>query len=218
MSLVPPEEQGDAHQLVLAAMGLGLIVENFGLAVALFQLCAQQAQLVSGALKTAPAARGGTLTDRQTLRETRRKCSGWQRIAARDGAIQIDHMGKAIQSMRKHLHIVPTLRPLLDTKQFKVAWQMFHKSFPNSRLIRDAVAHSVYELAPTEKDFQSHMPRRIDIPGLAVGSGIFITDSLYGNNYLITKIKASHHTKLAWHHTLSLNLSDKVFYVDLMAH
>ena len=98
-------------------------------------------------------------------------------------------MGKAIQSIRKHLHIIPTLRPLLDPKKFKLSWKIFDNSFPNARLIRDAVAHSIYELAPTEKNFRSHAPQQVDVPGLATGSGIFITDSLFGNRYVITKDK-----------------------------
>jgi hypothetical protein len=189
ISLVPAEEQGDAHQLVSAATGLSLIVENFGLAVELFELSGQQAQLMTNALRERSATASQVFEDSESLRQKRRRYSGWQRIAARDGALQIDHMGKAIQSIRKHQHIIPTLRPLLDAKQFKISWKMFDNSFPNARLIRDAVAHSIYELAPTEKDSQSHAPQHVDIPGLATGSGIFITDSLFGNKYIITKDK-----------------------------
>ena len=84
-------------------------------------------------------------------------------------------MGKAIQSIRKHLHIIPTLRPLLDAKQFKLSWKMFDNSFPNARLIRDAVAHSIYELARPKRIFNLMGHKHVDIPGLATGSGIVIT-------------------------------------------
>jgi len=33
------------------------------------------------------------------------------------------------------------------------------------------------------------LPDEIDIPGLAKGRGIFITNTLYGNKYIITKDK-----------------------------
>lgn len=188
VSLVPQPEIDDAWQLVSAAIGMEQFVENFRLAVELFDLCeleVQQANYGVNAARTVP----DNFADGETWRQRRRKFRGWQHIASRDGAIQIYHIGKTMQSIREHLRGVPTLCTLLDIQQFRTAWKLFESYFPNFILIRDAVAHSIYEIAPTAKDFRSQAPEHINMPGLATGSGIFITNSLYGNKYLITKDK-----------------------------
>jgi hypothetical protein len=66
---------------------------------------------------------------------------------------------------------------------------LFQSYFPNHRLIRDAVAHSHNELAPSAGACRSQAPDEFDISGLAKGRGIFITNALYGNKYIITKDK-----------------------------
>jgi hypothetical protein len=44
-------------------------------------------------------------------------------------------------------------------------------------------------MAPDTNVFRSHTPDEVDIPGLAKGGGIFITNSLQGNTYIITRGK-----------------------------
>jgi hypothetical protein len=94
-----------------------------------------------------------------------------------------------MQSVREHLINVPTILCLIDKNKARTAWKLFESYFPNFILIRDAVAHSHYEMTPTAAAFRSHVPDNVDIPGLAKGAGLFITNSLHGNNYIITKDK-----------------------------
>ena len=102
-------------------------------------------------------------------------------MAARDGALQIYHTGKIITKVvGAQLNNIPHIRCHVDTEKFRDPRRSFLSTFPNYELIRDAVAHSHYELACSAAKFRSHAPIRLDIPGLATGSGLFVTDSLFG--------------------------------------
>jgi len=94
-----------------------------------------------------------------------------------------------MEKVQRQLINVPTIHRLVDSPQLRAAVKLFQSYFPNWRLIRDAVAHSHNELAPSAGVFRSEAPDEIDIPRLAKGRGIFIANALYGNKYIITKDK-----------------------------
>jgi hypothetical protein len=186
-SLVPRAEFGDAWQLVSALIGLEQFTQAFGIAVELFDFSALQLQRARDERDTVSAASGSY--DHEVWRRERQRFSGWQHLAARDGALQIYHMGIVMEKVQGQLHNVPSIRQLVDSSELRTAVKLFQRYFPNYRLIRHAVAHSHSELAPSATAFRSQAPDEINLSGLARGRGILITNALHGNKYVITKDK-----------------------------
>jgi hypothetical protein len=187
MSLVSKPEEDDASQLVSALHGLEQFAQAFRAAVELFNFSSLQIRRSRDEWNEALSTSG---VDPYPLWKQRSTTFvRWQNMAARDGALQIYHMGAVMESIKGQLKNVPTILPFVDSQKLRNVSRLFRSYFPNYKLIRDAVGHSHYEIAPNAKGFQSHAPDEIDIPGLAKGQGIFVTDCLYGNKYIVTKDK-----------------------------
>jgi hypothetical protein len=187
-SLVPKSEFDDAWQLVSTLIALEQFTRAFRIAVDLFNFSALQLQRAREDRYSESTASG--FYDYEAWKEKSQRFSGWQHIAARDGALQIYHIGILVEEKIKgQLNNVPTIRRLVNSSQLRTAVKLFQSYFPNYRLIRHAVAHSHNELAPSANAFRSHAPDEIDVPGLVKGRGIFITNSLYGNTYILSKDK-----------------------------
>jgi hypothetical protein len=188
LSLVPEEERDEGWQLITSLFGLEQLTDAFKIAVQLFNFAGSELARARNE-RNAPVAELGADPHR-IWKEKSAILFGWQHMAARDGALQIYHIGKIITKViGAQLKNVPHIRCHVDSDKFKRATRLFLSSFPNYELIRDAVAHSHYELASSASKFRSHAPDRIDIAGLATGSGVFITNSLWVNKYIITKDK-----------------------------
>jgi hypothetical protein len=200
IKLVPEAEKDDASVLLSAASALSHFVLNLGMAVKLFDMASvEQKQLIGQPKK---------LNEYTTEYKTKRAMYGaWKRIAARDGAIQIYHLGTVINSIRKELGISPSLVALIDAGKLKIAKKLLDSYFPNYQLIRNAVAHSFYEVAPNKKKFIQHTSHDpVEIPGFVSSNAenIAITDSIKDRNYIITfkgkiasyEISDASHTKL----------------------
>ena len=186
-SLVRETEFDDALQLVSALIGLEQFTQAFRIAVELFDFSAVQLQQARNERDMSRAASG--FYDYEVWKQKSQRFAGWQQLAARDGALQIYHMGIVMEKIKGQLNNVPTIREVVDSLELRTAVKLFQKYFPNYRLIRNAVAHSHNELAPSAGAFRSQTSDEINISGLAQGRGIFITNALHGNKYIITKDK-----------------------------
>jgi hypothetical protein len=186
-SLARIVEFDEAWQLVVALIGLEQITRAFLSAVELFDFSGLQLEEARSRRASEAAANG--FYDYYAWKETSQRFAAWQHMAARDGALQIYHFGKAIEKSRGQLNNVPSVRAFVDLRKLRTAARLFVSYFPNHALIRDACAHSLYEFAPSASAFRSHAPDAIDIPGVAKGRGIFITNTICGNRYIVTKDK-----------------------------
>jgi uncharacterized ubiquitin-like protein YukD len=63
---------------------------------------------------------------------------GWQMMAARDGALTIYHFGCAIDGLKNSLRFCPALT--VD-QTIRIAGKVFDVAFPDSKEIRNAIAH-----------------------------------------------------------------------------
>ena len=97
-SLVPKTEFDDAWQLVSALIGLEQFTQAFRIAIELFDFSAFQLQQARDERDTARAASG--FYNYGLWREKSQRFVGWQHIAARDGALQIYHMGIVMEKIR----------------------------------------------------------------------------------------------------------------------
>lgn len=79
--------------------------------------------------------------------------SGWQQIAARDGALTIYHFGRAIEGLRESFHACPTLSERVDHVKIRQAYKGFKSAFPHFIEIRAAVAHVADFSGTTQKKF-----------------------------------------------------------------
>lgn len=193
--LLPDAERNDAFQLLSAADGLKSFVRNFEMALRLFEMAFAELQRANEELRrviTAPLRHEQQENRRsilETLRTDIQKYSAWARIAARDGALQIYHLGAVISAVKGALHNAPTLLSLVDKSETRTASKLLESYFPNYELIRDAVAHSIFEVAPDSERRQKHaVDHPVDIPGLIYSDakGLIIGDSLNGDNYVVT--------------------------------
>jgi hypothetical protein len=114
--------------------------------------------------------------------------NAWANIAARDGAIQIYHLGAVMRSIRRALRASPTLLSLTDLTKMRTAVRLLNSYFPNYELIRDAVAHSFYEVAPDAAGHRRHTVHHAKGygEGVSEGAGFAISDSLVNRNYVVT--------------------------------
>jgi hypothetical protein len=181
--MVPGPEQSDARALLSAADALNRFVSNFNMAVRLFDMAAAEAQR----LMVNPPYMSSRF---RSLHQDRLKTyNAWMHIAARDGAIQIYHLGAVMKSFKGSLCSSPTLTTLLDIPKTRMAIRLLESYFPNYELIRNAVAHSFYEVAPNAKCRQLHMvDHPIEISGFlsSKGKGIAIADTIHGRKYIVT--------------------------------
>lgn len=81
--------------------------------------------------------------------------SGWQMVAARDGAMTIYHFATALAGIRETVSASPTLYGLVDMLKLKAANQLLHKRFPNFGDVRNAVAH-VADKMKTPSKYDEH--------------------------------------------------------------
>jgi hypothetical protein len=190
IQLASDADSDDARDLASALLGLEQITKDFRLAVDLFAYSAleiEKAKHKRGPLNSLDPNKN------QAWKEQSAVFYGWQHIAARDGAVQIYNVGRMIEMIKGRLKKLPEIRIYVDSDKLGRTVGLFRSCFPNYELIRHASAHSHYEIV-MENGSRSHAPEETDIPGVARGRGLFITNTLSGNRYIVTKDK-----KVAWY-------------------
>lgn len=119
--------------------------------------------------------------------------SGWQLMAAREGALAIYHFGQALFGVASSLGACPTLSRLVDHPAIRLSRKSFEATFPGYDAIRHAVAHVADFSATTEKR-KIHSIRgpwkyqfgRISIEIKDEENLHRFTDNLYDRSYCVT--------------------------------
>jgi hypothetical protein len=178
--LVPDAERNDARALLSSVDALSRFVRNFKMDVKLFDIAStEQCRLMVGGPPD--------ITLRKTSGENLDIYSAWAHIAARDGAIQIYHLGAVMRSIKSALYSSPTLDKLIDKPKTRDATKLLERYFPNYELIRNAVAHSFFEVAPNVRLREKHTVDHIDIPEfISHGKNVAIADIINGRNFIVT--------------------------------
>lgn len=65
----------------------------------------------------------------------------WQFMAARDAAMTIFHFKKTMEKIRGSVGAIPSLLEQLDIEKLKIASKLLDSYFPNSKKMRNLVAH-----------------------------------------------------------------------------
>ncbi|MPZ55958.1 MAG: hypothetical protein GEU91_05535 [Rhizobiales bacterium] len=66
---------------------------------------------------------------------------GWERVAARDGAMTIWHFAKCLAGIRSRLNEVPTINAKVNHTELRTAAKLFESKFKDFEDVRNAVAH-----------------------------------------------------------------------------
>jgi hypothetical protein len=186
--LIPEDERRETQHYLNAVRGLEDIVAGFGSALKLFEFCMQEGLAANLKYSTMPFTSGH---DPRIKFDLIRKYGGWSHIAARDAAMQIYNLAVVMEKLRSNLYRCPALRNITNTELLKAAHKSVLGHFPNNRLIRDASAHSLYELMPNIRELDSHATDSPDgtVPGLKGDLINSVWFGLAGNSYTVTKDK-----------------------------
>ena len=117
--------------------------------------------------------------------------SQWRLIAARDGAMSINHFAEAFDGV--NFCTAPAqsqfLSDQIDRVERRKASVILRDKFPKFKAIRNAIAHAA-ELLKTPQSEEAHIVHGpLSIPGIIeadVTSKVFIQDSFRGNTYFTT--------------------------------
>lgn len=191
---IPDEEQvAFAHIADLLTI-LSVYEIQFRLAVMLFYAVEQEYNNLSRDVIQAGLMKGNFASDdlrNLTLLSPAR--FGWQKIAARDGAISIYHFGCVLDGIKASLPTCPTVNAHVDHGIIRLARKDYRRAFPHYERIRHVVAHSA-DFISTTKNRERHS-RRGAFKAKAGTVGVEINDdqrvtqfsgNLYGNSYFIT--------------------------------
>ena len=153
--LISPAEQKAGHHIAQAVVALNSYLEEFHYALKLFDaIDAEMAKLApASALRSMPQAEQTAWGDKMMtyLR--------WKQIAARDAAMTIYHIGRAISAIRtKNLPLCPTLGALTDHAALREADRRFERAFPHYELIRHAIGHAAEIMATRQKPLKMRSP------------------------------------------------------------
>jgi hypothetical protein len=168
-----PEEVPSAARVDRTLMDLAHRLHHFSVALDLFDYC--------DARMGEPKQAGIHPTS-----EENRKYAKWQIIAARDGAFQVFHFGKAMDSLKSALQGAKTLGSHVDFKTLRIAEGVFNGYFGNIDGVRHTIGHAA-EFA----DRMSEHGTTEDIPGVVTSNGprnlqVMIADVLVGRRYVAT--------------------------------
>jgi len=191
VSLIPEQERPAVFHILDLLASLGRYERRFALALLLFEHCLAEnsdlaRQVEGGALGL------GTL-DAQT-----NTLSGWQTMAARDGALARYHFGQALHAIASSLKDCPTLRTYTNHGKLRLARKQFEAHFPSVTSIRHVIGH-IADFAATIGDKEKHSIRgpykeTFGRVGIQVHDTAKITfsDNLYDHTYAVTYDGAVH--------------------------
>jgi hypothetical protein len=150
---IPIAEHPALQHIVGLLTALAVQERNFRTAVLLFEASHQENSELANAVSS------GVL-DFGTLDRATDTLSGWQSIAARDGAMTIYHFGCTVEAIKASLPRCPTLNAGVDHSNLRMARKLFESHFPGYKDIRHVVAHTA-EFAATidDKEIHSHKGR-----------------------------------------------------------
>ena len=130
-----PSCQHEALQHIVQLLGLlARLDRDFRTAVALFNASHDENSDMARAVEAGTMSFGDLDLATDTL-------SGWQKMAARDGALSIYHFGQAGEAVRKSLPTCAALNAKVDHDALKVALADFRKAFNRYEAIRHVVGH-----------------------------------------------------------------------------
>ena len=182
--LISPAEQKAGHHIAQAVVALDSYLQEFHYALKLFDaIDAEMAKLApASALRSMPQAEQTAWGDKMMtyLR--------WKQIAARDAAMTIYHIGRAISAIRtKNLPLCPTLGALTDHAALREADRRFERAFPHYELIRHAIGHAAEIMATPAKTAENALSGTYSDPGGITATGEdFGLVSLDGRRYSVT--------------------------------
>jgi hypothetical protein len=147
--IVPRAEEAATERALMNLLGIGTFIRHFGAALKLFDLAFGQLQL--------------SVSDRTVDLHT---AADWAHIAARDGALQIYHVGAVMEGLGVALREAPTLLGMIDSSKRRDGFRQFRRDFPSYKEIRDAIGHSFEEVAETVTAMKAHLaPGPVQIIG-----------------------------------------------------
>jgi hypothetical protein len=135
----------------------------------------------------------------------------WQRVACRDGAMQLYHVETVMRLIGKILKAAPTLQATADHRQRRAALKQFAASFPRAKLIRDAVGHSFSELSLND-GIERHIARKADVGGvLSLTGRVQISDTIVFREYVVTIAGKVHSYELSGENLAKLHRAYEVY-------
>jgi|tagenome__1003787_1003787.scaffolds.fasta_scaffold20692921_2 hypothetical protein len=185
-SSIPAAEQPALLHLLDLLASLGRYEQQFSLAVLLFDEAHEENTRLVRAVEVGQLSFGGLDQLTNTL-------SGWQMMAARDGALAIYHFGQTLPAVKAAFGQCASLRPVVDFIALRLAANVFEATFPSYEAIRHAVGH-VADFAVTPKKKAEHSikgPWKGEFGGVGLELKDFgllhrFSDNLYDRSYCIT--------------------------------
>lgn len=179
----PETERVHIAHIERELMSLSRYVDDFGAAVSLFYFCRQFNIKVT---------------------------AEWQFVAARDGAMSIYHVAKAIEGIRSCFRDCPVYKGAVDHSKLREAAKGLQATFPGYERLRHAIAHSAELRRNVEHASKNATQGPFEDFGIAVvaGSSITVNNGLNGNTFFtsIEGIMASYEVTHASLRALSRTL------------
>jgi hypothetical protein len=183
---IPAEEQEALLHIVDILASLGRFERRFSLALMLFDFSHDENSRLGADVSMGRADFGTLDAKTNTL-------SGWQMMAAREGAMTIYHFGQTVEAIGSNLKACPTLCGLADHSTLRVAKKLFNATFPDYDAIRHVVAHMA-DFSATQKMKASHSivgPWKGNFGAVSIetkdqNAVTRFTDNLYDRTYCIT--------------------------------
>jgi hypothetical protein len=114
--------------------------------------------------------------------------SGWQKMAARDGALTIYHFGKTIDAIWQSLPSCPALMTLVNESALRQASKEFRTNFPRYEAIRHVIGHTAeFSATPAQKEAHS-IKGPWESPHVKIfgGARTQFSGNLYDRTYYVT--------------------------------
>jgi hypothetical protein len=184
----------DIHSRLSSIVSYG---SEFGQAVHLFDFARAQCRALDETMMAtatiSPDQRGDqalqAMAKRQALRaelEPRERVfRGWKFIAARQGAISLFNLGKAMQSIRADLKNCPSLDSIVKQEDLAGALRTYRSRFPRFEGVRHVVAHDAEFFGPQEQRFKHALREPIKRGSfIEAGAGLPLGQNLNGDEFL----------------------------------
>lgn len=183
---IPESEHPALLHLIELLGSLGQYERRFKHALLLFDLCANENHNLASQVEAGELSFAHLDAATNTL-------SGWQMIAAREGAMAIYHFGHALIAIAAGLNTCPTLMTFVDHAAFRLARKRFEAAYPKYDAIRHVVSH-VAEFSKTITERQKHSIKgvfkalfgRVGIEMTDPAASHQFSDNLYDRTYCVT--------------------------------
>lgn len=162
-----PEEEEVCGCVSVNRMNLSSFLEDFALAVQLFDL------LERGGGPPSVGVFGGVFIN-------------YRMIAAKEGAMNIFHFRCSLEALRRQVVMCPRTRGIVDVKRLKKAASHFNQQFPHAENVRNAVAHAGEIWASTKTAREHRQQRDYTSPqGSFSAAGSFLSAMLTDRTFSI---------------------------------